>query len=130
MDAFGIFEGGGAKGLAHIGALKAAEEDRVNFVGVGGTSAGAIVAALVAAGYTADELFLPDAKDSLFNRNFVGFFDPDEWANFNAIREKLRVAFADCKKPYQFWWALNTFLVGNRKRLSRLSSNGGLLSTH
>ena len=48
MDAFGIFEGGGVKGLAHIGALAAAQQRGVNFTGVAGTSAGAIVAALIA----------------------------------------------------------------------------------
>ena len=45
---FAIFEGGGAKGLAHIGALKALEGRKVDLLGVAGTSAGAIVAALVA----------------------------------------------------------------------------------
>ncbi len=44
LDSFGIFEGGGAKGLAHIGALKAAEVRRLKFLGVAGTSAGSIVA--------------------------------------------------------------------------------------
>ena len=56
-EAFGIFEGGGAKGFAHVGALKAAKEKNISFVGVAGTSAGAIVAALVAAGHDADSLY-------------------------------------------------------------------------
>lgn len=59
-----IFEGGGAKGIAHIGAMKALEEalvaDRGQVTGVAGTSAGAIVAALYASGYRADELIDPD----------------------------------------------------------------------
>jgi len=57
IEAFGAFEGGGAKGFAHIGALKAAEQRNVIFKGVAGTSAGAIVASLYAAGWTADEMF-------------------------------------------------------------------------
>lgn len=61
MDAFGIFQGGGAKGYAHVGALKAAEQRGIRFVRIAGTSAGAIIAALAAAGYTADELL--DAMD-------------------------------------------------------------------
>lgn len=60
MRAFGIFEGGGAKGLAHVGALRACEDHGIEFCGVAGASAGSIVAALVAAGYTADELFDPE----------------------------------------------------------------------
>jgi len=59
IDCYGIFEGGGAKGLAHVGALKACEERKIVFRGVAGTSAGAIIAGLIAVGYTAEELFSP-----------------------------------------------------------------------
>lgn len=52
-----IFEGGGAKGIAHIGALAALEEAEFDIVGYAGTSAGAIIAALSAAGYRSAELF-------------------------------------------------------------------------
>jgi NTE family protein len=51
-----IFEGGGAKGVAHVGALAAFERSHLELVGFAGTSAGAIVAALGAAGYRSDEL--------------------------------------------------------------------------
>jgi NTE family protein len=54
--AFVAFSGGGAKGVVHIGALKALEERAVSFVGISGTSAGAIVAAFAAAGFKSDEL--------------------------------------------------------------------------
>jgi predicted acylesterase/phospholipase RssA len=66
MEAFGIFEGGGAKGLAHIGALKATEEAGVEFIGVAGTSAGSIVASLVAAGYRADELYNTESQSGIW----------------------------------------------------------------
>jgi NTE family protein len=62
VDAIGIFEGGGAKGIAHIGGLRAAEELKISFRAVAGTSAGAIVAALVAAGYSADEILRAGAE--------------------------------------------------------------------
>ena len=52
-----IFEGGGAKGIAHIGALRALEDAKLDFAGFAGTSAGAIVAALAAAGYSSREMF-------------------------------------------------------------------------
>jgi NTE family protein len=51
-----VFEGGGAKGIGHIGALAYAEEIGVRWVNVAGTSAGAITAALVTAGYTATKI--------------------------------------------------------------------------
>jgi NTE family protein len=56
-DVFVIFEGGGAKCIAHVGALKALETKGAEIRGVAGTSAGAIIAALVAAGYRAEEIF-------------------------------------------------------------------------
>src|SRR5690606_4503901 len=61
-----VLSGGGAKGLAHIGALKVIEEAGVKLDYIGGTSMGAIIGALYAAGYSAGEL------DSIFrNTNFV-----------------------------------------------------------
>ncbi|MGI9551245.1 MAG: patatin-like phospholipase family protein [Aurantibacter sp.] len=55
-----VLSGGGAKGLAHIGALKVIEETGVKIDYIGGTSMGAIVGGLYASGYTAHQL------DSLF----------------------------------------------------------------
>ena len=55
-----VLSGGGAKGLAHIGALKEIEKAGIKIDYIGGTSMGAIIGGLYAAGYTADEL------DSIF----------------------------------------------------------------
>ncbi|WP_096153455.1 MULTISPECIES: patatin-like phospholipase family protein [Bacillus] len=52
----GVFSGGGIKGYALVGALQAIENKGLRFVRVAGTSAGSIIAAFVAAGYTADEM--------------------------------------------------------------------------
>ena len=61
-----VFEGGGVKGIAFAGAIAAAEsKGRVKeWVNVAGTSAGAIVAALLVAGYDSKGLqkILGDAK--------------------------------------------------------------------
>lgn len=64
----GVFEGGGVKAIALVGAIKAAEEYGVKFRHVAGTSSGAIVASLLAAGYTADEL-----KKIILETPFTGF---------------------------------------------------------
>ena len=61
-----VLSGGGAKGLAHIGVLKVLEEQGVEVSYIGGTSMGAIVGGLYAAGYSATEL------DSIFRA-----LDPD-----------------------------------------------------
>jgi predicted acylesterase/phospholipase RssA len=55
MDVDMVFEGGGAKGLAFVGALQAIERHGHRARRVVGTSAGSIVAILVAAGYSAAE---------------------------------------------------------------------------
>ncbi len=52
----GVFEGGGVKGIGLIGAASAIEEAGYQFVNLAGTSAGAIVATLLAAGYHASDL--------------------------------------------------------------------------
>lgn len=51
-----VLQGGGAKGLAYIGAIRALEEDGQSYRRVVGTSAGSVVALLLAAGFTADEM--------------------------------------------------------------------------
>lgn len=56
LKADAVFEGGGVKGIGLVGAVAVAEEKGYHWVNVAGTSAGAIVATLLAAGYTAPEL--------------------------------------------------------------------------
>lgn len=56
MKAFAIFDGGGVLGAALAGCLAAAQEQGVEFAGYGGTSAGSLVAALAAAGYSGREI--------------------------------------------------------------------------
>ncbi len=51
-----VLSGGGAKGFAHIGVLKVLEEAGVRIDYIAGTSMGAIVGALYASGYSANEL--------------------------------------------------------------------------
>jgi len=61
--------GGGARGLATIGILKAFEEKDINVVGIAGTSMGGIIGGLYASGYSADQL------DSIVNElNFSTLF--------------------------------------------------------
>lgn len=58
MDNLGIcFAGGGVKGAAHIGVLKAFEEEGINFEYISGTSSGSIDAALYACGYSSEEIY-------------------------------------------------------------------------
>jgi len=67
-----VLSGGGAKGLAHIGALKIIEEAGVKIDYIGGSSMGAIIGALYASGYTSTQL------DSIFHEINFNFLIQDE----------------------------------------------------
>lgn len=49
--------GGGIKAAAHIGALKAFEEEKIKFDCVSGASSGSIIATMYALGYSSDEMW-------------------------------------------------------------------------
>ena len=66
-----VFEGGGVKGIALIGAAAVVEAAGYQFYNLAGTSAGAIVAALLGAGYTAAEL-----QPILMDLAFTTLLDP------------------------------------------------------
>ncbi|QJP94469.1 MULTISPECIES: patatin-like phospholipase family protein [Pseudomonas] len=51
-----VLSGGAARGLAHIGVLKALEEQGIKIDAIAGTSMGAVVGGLYASGYKIDEL--------------------------------------------------------------------------
>ncbi len=56
MKADAVFEGGGVRGIAFLGAIQAMEEEKVEWQRLAGTSAGAVIAALLASGYKSDEI--------------------------------------------------------------------------
>lgn len=49
--------GGGIRGIAHAGVLKALEENNIKIDCLGGTSSGSMITALYAIGYTPDEIY-------------------------------------------------------------------------
>src|SRR5690606_32950646 len=94
-----VLSGGGAKGYAHIGALKVIEAAGVKIDYIGGTSIGAIIGGLYASGYSADELeeimYSLDLNSLIMNeksRRELPFFD-------KSYREKyiLELPFDDFK---------------------------------
>jgi NTE family protein len=97
--AFVAFSGGGAKGLVHVGALQALEDRDVRYAGLAGTSAGAIVAALTAAGFRADELVDPETGATILDGlagidpalgSATGIFGPGGWFKIRLFRWCLR----------------------------------------
>lgn len=56
MKAGLVLSGGGARGIAHLGVIKALEEAGITFSAISGTSAGSIIGAFYANGYTPAEI--------------------------------------------------------------------------
>lgn len=85
---YAIFEGGGAKGLAHVAGVAAAELNELEFIGVAGASAGALIATLVAVGYSASEMFDPNnPMANLLTRHAISplsLIGEAEWQKFAA----------------------------------------------
>lgn len=118
----GVFEGGGALGAAYAGALAAMQEQNIWFYRVAGASAGAITAALIAVGYTAQEIewlcssyftdrdaetYRPASLDPrLFPKpiNFLDFLDAPEDAH-SFSKDVMRSTF--------LWHALNGTVIDN-----------------
>tara|TARA_R110000868_G_scaffold404509_1_gene682769 strand:+ start:7207 stop:7971 length:765 start_codon:yes stop_codon:yes gene_type:complete len=76
MDKIGIaLSGGGARGAAHIGVLKALNDNNVFPDRISGTSAGSIIGALYCAGFTPKEI-LKLSHDKAFLKIFkIGFLN-------------------------------------------------------
>ncbi|HML37938.1 MAG TPA: patatin-like phospholipase family protein [Bacillota bacterium] len=63
MKADAIFEGGGVRGISFVGAVSCLEDRGYEFHRLAGTSAGAVMAALLAVGYTGKELSMLEDKN-------------------------------------------------------------------
>lgn len=88
--------GGAAKGIAHIGALKAFEEEQIRIHCISGTSAGALIASYYAFGRPADSILsicstLNLSKIINFTLKRGGLFSTD------SIREMIQRDLGDCR---------------------------------
>lgn len=102
--------GGGMKGIAHIGAIKALEENNIHPTHISGSSMGAMVGAFYASGYSPEEmvdffkevpLFYPNryafGKPGIidpanFYQDFKKYFPED---NFKTLQKKLFITTVD-----------------------------------
>ncbi|AOZ91476.1 patatin-like phospholipase family protein [Paenibacillus crassostreae] len=81
-----VFEGGGVRGISLAGAVQSAEQADVVFQKLAGTSSGAIVASLLAAGYTSKEM-----KEIIQQMPFSSFLTRSPVFNTKYIGPPLRV---------------------------------------
>lgn len=88
LKADAVFEGGGVKGIGLVGAVSEVEKAGYEFVNLVGTSAGAIVAALLAVGYTAGEI-----KDEMDRLNYMDFKDEGWLDRLGPVGKGLSIIF-------------------------------------
>lgn len=82
-----VLSGGGVRAIAHIGLLQALKENNIHPQIIAGTSGGAMVGALYAAGYDTQTMlqFFKDTplfKFSLYTLNKPGIMDTDKYSVF------------------------------------------------
>lgn len=114
-----VFEGGGVKGIGFVGAINCLEDNGYQWENLAGTSAGSIVAALLAVGYSGKELkkimmdmnYVKLLKKNLLNDipvvgnmfqlvNDYGVYDSkiiEKWI-FEQLKEKGKTKFKDVYK--------------------------------
>ncbi len=83
-----VFEGGGVKGIGLVGAVSEIEKAGYEFENLAGTSAGAIVASLLAVGYSSAEL-----KQELEKLNYNDFKDEGLLDKFGFFGKGLSLGF-------------------------------------
>ncbi|CZQ81775.1 acyl transferase/acyl hydrolase/lysophospholipase [Trichococcus palustris] len=83
-----VFEGGGIKGIGLVGAVSEIEKAGYKFENLVGTSAGAIVATLLAVGYKAEEI-----KNELLKLDYTDFKDKEFVDNFGPIGKGISIIF-------------------------------------
>lgn len=118
IEAFGIFQGGGAQGVTHIGAYLSAHEAGIKFIGVAGASAGAIVAALIAVGCTPQEIIDREKTKTDPNRDIlsknglspISILGANDWASLQKIISLTKHASGILLLSF-LWFTLSTFLI-------------------
>lgn len=103
-----VLSGGGAKGFAHIGALKIIDSLDIKIDYIAGTSMGAIVGSLYAAGYSGKQL------DSIFENIHI-----DEIVNDNIPRSAKTFYERDNSEKYAVTLPFNGFHIKLPSALSR-----------
>lgn len=116
-----VFEGGGVRGIGHVGAVCRLEKAGYEFVDTAGSSAGAMVAALLAAGYTGAEL--KKELEALDYMKFKGMDLPDY---FGVVGKafSLLISLGIYDTEYLEAWMEGLLAQKNIKNFDDLRKNG------
>ena len=88
LRADAVFEGGGVKGIGLVGAVAEIEKAGYEFANLAGTSAGAIVASLLAVGYKTDQI-----QEEMEKLNYNNFKDEGLLDKLGLIGKGLSIGF-------------------------------------
>lgn len=135
VECYAVFEGGGMKGAAFSGALKAANESGLEFIGYAGASVGAIIAFMAAIGMSGEEI-----HSELLKLDFIECLKeptPGELEDIKALIDKVgKVGLLNndinlVGKSIRFLFFLAKFAIRKRNRrlfgfVRRLFKNKGL----
>lgn len=89
-----VLSGGGAKGIAHVGVIKALEENNIPIDYITGTSMGAIVGSLYSCGWTPDEM--------------LKFFTSENFLNWSmGVINKSKIYYISDQRPTPQWVGVN-----------------------
>ena len=107
--------GGGVRGVAHAGVLKALEENRIKIDIIGGTSAGSMVSSLYAMGYTPDEIL------ECFKHNYNKIIGKSRFSIINGVKNLLdkKSGFKGLKRGENIEEIFDT--LANSKNIYRLN---------
>jgi NTE family protein len=117
-----VLEGGGVKGIGLVGAISVLEEHGFSFVRVAGTSAGAIVGSLVAAGFTSSEL-----HELMATLDYTKFRDASEWEKILAPAKGVDLWFHEgiYKGEYFHQWITDQLASKDKHTFGDLRTDAG-----
>ncbi len=82
--------GGGIRGIAHAGVLKALEESGIKIEAIGGTSSGALIAGLYALGYSPEDIYFLFKK---YAKKIVGTTSNSVFSQISQVFKKENAGF-------------------------------------
>jgi len=115
-----VLSGGGVRGMAHIGMIRAMNEFGISAKVVSGSSVGALVGALYANGNSVEDMLSFFKETPLFKYNFItilkpGFLDTDRYFDifrgyfpensFDALERKLHVVATNLQQGEQTFFS-------------------------
>jgi NTE family protein len=117
----GVFEGGGIKGIAFVGAACCLEEKGYSWERLAGSSAGAIIASMLAVGYTGAEI-----KDIMVNLDYETLASKEKGINVPLISKGFRLFTENgmYNGTYLDSWLDNIFKAKGKTKFRDIYSGG------